>query len=196
MIGEKEQHWSADAAARLMPMKRGEYDYVYNALAAVDGASGVIVAAALANIAPDVGHLSAPVAQARVLRDTAQRPDGEPTTLSADSGYFSHDNVAEDGGGIDLLMTGRADLPAPGSGAGVFPADCIGYDGGRDIRTCPADNALTRPVIPPGATGRPTNCSPRVSTSLRPSHATLVTQSPRGCSQGDVGPSTGAGGEP
>jgi hypothetical protein len=43
----------------------GEYD-AYNVQAAVDGPSGVIVAAALTNVAPDLGHL--PELLARVQR--------------------------------------------------------------------------------------------------------------------------------
>src|SRR5919201_2638508 len=62
VIADKEQRSFAGTDARSMPMKRGEHDYAYNAQAAVDGASGVIVAAALTNVAPDVGHLPGPVA--------------------------------------------------------------------------------------------------------------------------------------
>ena len=154
VLDEKEQRSFADGGARLMLTKRGEYDYAYNAQAAVDGASGIIVAAALTNIAPDVGHLPALVAQVRALRDTAALPDEVPTTVSADSGYFSHDNVAEDGGGIDLLIAAGRDDPArAGSRSGVFPADCFGYDAERDLWICPADKVLARQVTPPGATG-------------------------------------------
>jgi transposase len=155
-IEDKEQRSFADGDARLMLLKRGEYEYAYNAQAAVDGASGIIVAAALTNIAPDVGHLPALVAQVRALRDTAALPDEDPTTVSADSGYFSHDNVAEDGGGIDLLIAaGRVDPARAGSRTGVFPADGFGYDAERDVWICPADKLLARQVTPPGATGRP-----------------------------------------
>jgi IS5 family transposase len=49
----------------------------------------------------------------------------EPTTASADAGYFSHDNVARDGGRIDLLIAaGRVDLAAAGSKTGINSADC------------------------------------------------------------------------
>src|SRR5215208_5518787 len=58
-IADKEQRSFADTDARIMLMKRGAYDYAYNAQAAVDAESGVIVAAALTNVAPDVGHLPA-----------------------------------------------------------------------------------------------------------------------------------------
>jgi transposase len=156
VIADKEQRSFADADARLMLMKRGEYDYAYNAQAAVDGASGVIVAAALTNVAPDVGHLPGLVAPVRALRAVTGRSDEEPTTVTADAGYFSRDNVAEDGGGIDLLIAAGRDNPAAaGSKAGVYPADCFGYDAARDVWICPADKLLARQVTPPGATGRP-----------------------------------------
>jgi transposase len=155
-IDDKEQRSFADGDARMMLMKRGEYGYAYNAQAAVDAESGVIVAADLTNVAPDVGHLPDLVTRVRSLRGAAGRPDGEPTTVSADAGYFSGDNVADDGGGIDLLIAaGRDDPAAAGGKAGVWSADCFGYDAARDAWICPADKLLVRRVTPPGATGRP-----------------------------------------
>jgi transposase len=155
-IDEKEQRSFADADARMMLMKRGEYAYAYNAQAAVDAASGIIVAADLTNVAPDVGHLPELVARVRALRGGAALSEQAPTTISADAGYFSGDNAAEDGAGIDLLIAaGRDDPAGAGSKAGVYPADCFGYDAARDVWTCPADRLLGRQVTPPGATGRP-----------------------------------------
>jgi transposase len=156
VIDAKEQRSFADRDARMMLMKRGEYGYAYNAQAAVDAESGVIVAADLTNVAPDVGHLPQLVARVRALREAAGRPKEAPTTVSADAGYFSGDNVAADGGGLDLLIAaGRDDPAAAGSKAGVWPADCFGYDAGRDVWICPADKVLLRQVTAPGATGRP-----------------------------------------
>jgi transposase len=155
-IGDTEQRSFADPDARMMLMKRGEYGYAYNAQAAVDGADGVIVAADLTNVAPDVGHLPELVARVRALRAPAGLPDEAPTTVSADAGYFSGDNLAEDGAGLDLLIAaGRDDPAAAGSRTGVYPADCFGYDAARDVWVCPADKLLVRQVTPPGATGRP-----------------------------------------
>jgi transposase len=156
VIADKEQRSFADTDARLMLLKRGEYAYAYNAQAAVDGTSGVIVAAALTNIAPDVGHLPELLARVRALRERAGLAAEEPTTASADAGYFSRDNVAEDGDGIDLLVAaGRDDPAAAGSKAGVYPADCFGYDAAHDVWVCPADKVLVRQVTAPGASGRP-----------------------------------------
>ena len=156
VIDEKEQRSFADGDARMMLMKRGEYDYAYNAQAVVDAASGVIVAADLTNVAPDVGHLPDLVARVRALREAAGRSEAEPTTVSADAGDFSGDNVAEDGAGLDLLIAaGRDDPAAAGSTTGLYPADCFGYDAARDVWLCPANKLLLRQVTAPGARGRP-----------------------------------------
>jgi transposase len=155
-IEDKEQRSFADGDARIMLMKRGEYDYAYNAQAAVDGANGVIVAADLSNIAPDVGHLPGLVARVRALREVAEIPAETPTTASADAGYFSGENAAEDGDGLDLLIAaGRDDPAAARKTTGVYSADCFGYDAARDVWLCPADKVLVRQVTAPGTRGRP-----------------------------------------
>jgi transposase len=156
VIDDKEQRAFADADARLMLMKRGEYDYAYNAQAAVDAEDGIIVAAALTNTAPDTGHLPGLVAEVRALRAAADRPVTEPTTVSADAGYFSTDNIAEDGEGIDLLIAaGRSDPAASAALGQRYTADVFAYDTARDVWLCPADKTLERQVSAPGATGRP-----------------------------------------
>jgi transposase len=155
-IDDKEQRSFADSDARMMLMKRGEYGYAYNAQAAVDAESGVIVAAALTNVAPDVGRRPTLVTRVRALREATGLPGEEPTTVSADAGYFSGDNVAEDGDGLDLLIAaGRDDPAAAGSQAGIYLADCFGYDAARDVWVCPANKLLLRQVTAPGAQGRP-----------------------------------------
>jgi transposase len=155
-IDDKEQRSFADGDARMMLMKRGEYGYAYNAQAAVDAESGVIVAAELSNVAPDVGHLPELVARVRALREAAGLPDREPTTVSADAGYFSGDNAAADGAGLDLLIAAGRDDPATArSRTGVWSVDCFGYDAARDAWVCPAEKLLVRQVTPPGGRGRP-----------------------------------------
>src|SRR5215210_923726 len=154
VIAETEQRSFADEDARIMPMKRGAYDYAYNAQAAVDAEHGVIVAAELTNVAPDVGHLPGLVARVRALREAAGLPEQARTTASADAGYFSGENAAQDGDGLDLLIAaGRDDPAAAGSKAGVYPADCFAYDAGRDVSLCPADKLLVRQVTAPGTRG-------------------------------------------
>src|SRR3954471_13900090 len=155
-IADKEQRSFADPDARIMLMKRGAYDYAYNAQAAVDGESGVIVVADLTNVAPDVGHLPPIAAKVRALRDVAELPEDDPTTMSADAGYFSGENAGEDGAGLDLLIAAGRDDPATAtSDSGIWSAEAFGYDAARDAWVCPADKLLVRQVTPHGATGRP-----------------------------------------
>jgi transposase len=155
VIAEQEQRSFADGDARIMLMKHGAYDYAYNAQAAVDAEHGVIVAAELTNVAPDVGHLPGLVAQVRALRDVAGIVEAAPTTASADAGYFSGNNAAEDGAGIDLLIAAGRDDPAARTTPGIYSADCFGYDAEHDVWLCPADQVLRRQVTAPGTTGRP-----------------------------------------
>src|SRR3954451_4111457 len=91
-IADKEQRSFADPDARIMLMKRGEYDYAYNAQAAVDAEHGVIVAATLTHDAPDMGHVPDLVADVRGLRDVEGLSHADLTTVSADTGYFSGEN--------------------------------------------------------------------------------------------------------
>ena len=156
-IQDKEQRSFADGDARMMLLKRGDYGYAYNAQAAVDATSGIIVDADLTNVAPDEGHLPAMVTQVRTLRATAGLEDATPTTVSADAGYFSHANAAQDGRGIDLLIAaGRADPAARPTKAGtVFSLEAFGYDPVADVWVCPAGTPMVRAVTLPGALGRP-----------------------------------------
>ena len=158
VIADKEQRSFADPDARIMLMKRGEYDYAYNAQAGVDGESGVIVVADLTNAAPDVGHLPAAAREVRAMREVVALPDEQLTTLSADAGYFSGENAAEDGAGLDLVIAaGRDDPAAPASAATatVYAIDRFGYDPARDVWVCPAGTLLVRPEPVPGTLGRP-----------------------------------------
>src|SRR3954453_1504196 len=153
-IADKEQRSFADTDARIMLMKRGAYDYAYNAQAAVDDEHGVIVAATLTNVAPDMGHLPDLVADVRRLRDLAGLADAHLTTTSADTGYFSGENAAEDRDGLDLLIAaGRDDPAAATTQAAVYSVDRFGYDPIRDVWICPADK-LPHPVPPTGRPGR------------------------------------------
>jgi transposase len=155
-VDEKEQRSFADGDARMMLLKRGEYAYAYNAQAAADAESGVIVAADLTNVAPDEGHLPQLIEQVRRLRTVAGLPDERPTTISADAGYFSHANAAENGRGIDLLIAAGRDDPAERSSkTAVFSAEAFGYDVATDTWVCPAGARLAREVTPAGTIGRP-----------------------------------------
>jgi transposase len=155
VIGDKEQRSFADDDARIMLMKRGAYDYAYNAQAVVDAESGVIVAAVLTNVAADMRHLPGLVAEVRTLRDGMAVPDDRRTTVSADAGYFSGENADEDGAGLDLLIAaGRDDPAAAATNATVYAVDRFGYDPLRDVWICPADKLLH--LVPStGQRGRP-----------------------------------------
>ena len=154
-IADKEQRSFADPDARIMLMKRGAYDDAYNAQAAVDGEGGVIVAATLTNVAPDMGHLPDLLAEVRGLREVAGLADAHLTTVSADTGYFSGENAAEDRDGLDLLLAaGRDDPAAATTKAAVYAIDRFGYDPARDVWVCPADQLL-HPAPSTGRRGRP-----------------------------------------
>jgi Transposase DDE domain len=157
VIDDKEPRSFADGEARIMLRKRGDYASASNTQAAVDAASGSSVGADLTNTAPDGGHQPELVRQIRGLRARANLPAAEATTVSADAGSFSTDNIAEDGDGIDLLIAAGRDDPATAAvpKRGVGPADVFGFDVARDVWVCPAGKVLARQVTPPGAAGRP-----------------------------------------
>jgi len=100
---EKAQRNFTDPESRIMKGSEGAFIQGYNAQAAVDASSQVIVAATLTNNAADVAHLL-PVVD--LIGDHMGRDPGE---VSADAGYCSEDNLerlAERG--IDAYVaTGR-----------------------------------------------------------------------------------------
>ena len=167
MLADKEQRSFADTDARIMLLKKGAFDDAYNAQAGVDAESGVIVVAELTNVSADVGQLPAAASAVRALRDIADLPDEHLTTMSADAGYFSGENAAEDGDGLDLLIAaGRNDpagSPAPtdptvaARPAKVYAINLFVYDPERDVWVCPADKVLERPEPVPGAAGHPSH---------------------------------------
>ncbi|HEX6669877.1 MAG TPA: transposase [Gemmatimonadales bacterium] len=86
----------------------------------------------------------------------AGRLEEAPPTVSADAGSLRGDNMAADGAGLDLLIAVGRDAPAAaGSQAGVWSADCFGYDAARDGWICSADKLLLRQGTPLGGRGRP-----------------------------------------
>jgi hypothetical protein len=156
-IEDTVQRSFAAGDARLMLRKRGDDGDAYNAQAAVDETSGVIVAAALTNVAADEAHLPPVGDQVRALRMAAGLAHARSTTMRADAGYFSHTNAAADGQGIDLLIAaGREDPAARLTQAGTgFSLAAFGDDPVADGWVCPAGTPLMRAVTPPGAMGRP-----------------------------------------
>jgi len=86
IIEDKEQRSFAERDARMMLMKRGEFDYAYNAQACMNE-RGVIVAGDLTNEASDTGHLPEMVEEVRQLRDELSiNETDEKTVMTADRG--------------------------------------------------------------------------------------------------------------
>jgi IS5 family transposase len=81
-------------------MKSGDgYVQAYNCQLAVDEAHQIIVAQVVTNQPPDCEHLP------HLLEEVARNCDEMPQTASADSGYFSGENVAyARSQGVDILI--------------------------------------------------------------------------------------------
>ncbi len=114
VIEDKEQRSFADREARMMLMKRGEFDYGYNAQAGMEEGHGVIVAGDLSNEASDTGHLPDMVEEVRQLRDELGLDETKKeTVVTVDSGYFSVENIQQEGKGIELLIASGRENKGP-----------------------------------------------------------------------------------
>lgn len=82
----KAQRNFTDPDSRIM-MRDGAFLQAYNAQLAVDEEHQIIVAAALSNQAPDVEYFEP------MLRRVVENCDAVPEAVTADSGFFSADNV-------------------------------------------------------------------------------------------------------
>lgn len=159
IIEEKEQRSFADHKARMMLMKRGEFDYGYNGQACTDEGHGVIVAAELSNEASDVRHLPEIVEEVRELRQELGKEATEITEMSADTGYFSVQNIQQEGKGIELLIaSGREGKDEPSKeNKGkykVYSIEKFDYIKESDSWRCP-DGRLLEREKGPGTKGRP-----------------------------------------
>jgi transposase len=99
-----------DPESRIM-VRDGAFLQAYNAQIAVDEGAQIIVAAALSNQAPDAAYF------APMLRRVVENCDAVPACVTADSGYFSAENlaVAESMGTEPFIAAGghrRNGLPA------------------------------------------------------------------------------------
>lgn len=144
VVEDKEQRSFADPEARIMPGKRGGFEYGYNAQIAVDDQAGVIVAAELDHTSSDVKHLESMVQQVREARDVVE---GAPATthVTADAGYFSSEHMgAADGNGIELLVSpGReSKATSPPAEGKVFDTSRFTYDEEHQQLRCPAGRLL------------------------------------------------------
>jgi len=143
VIEDKEQRSFADSGGRMMLMKRGEFDYGYNGQACTSE-QGIIAAADLTNEAADTGHLPGMVQEVRQLRDDLGiSGTEEKTAVSTDGGYFSIENIEQEGDGIELLIAsareGRED-PAEG----VCTVESFEYIKESDCWRCPGKRQLVR----------------------------------------------------
>jgi transposase len=153
-IEDKEQRSFADHDGRIMLMKSGGFDYAYNGQAGTDASQGVIVVADLSNEASDMGHLPEMVTQVRELREELEinNEEDQKTEMSADSGYFSADNIRTEGEGIELLIASsrenRDQTQEPGENR-IYPVNRFYYDQNEDVWRCPEGRFLTRPIEAP-----------------------------------------------
>jgi transposase len=148
MIKGKEQRSFADRKARMMLMKRGEFDYGYNAQVCTDEEHGVIVAGDLSNEASDMGHLPNMVEEVRELRQELgfRAEDEKETQISADSGYFSAENIKAEGDGIELLIASGREKKKSRDNRG-YSLKRFGYDKEGDVWRCPEGRLLRRETV-------------------------------------------------
>jgi transposase len=151
-IKDKEQRSFADRKARMMLMKRGEFDYGYNAQACTDEGHGVIVAGDLSNEASDMGHLPDMVEEVRELRQELcfSAEDERETQISADSGYLSADNIKAEGDGIELLIASGREKKEEGKESRdnrVYSLKRFCYDKEGDVWQCPEERLLRRETV-------------------------------------------------
>jgi transposase len=150
-IENKEQRSFADYDGRIMLMKSGGFDYAYNGQAGTEESHGVIVVADLSNEAVDMGQLPKMVEQVRELREELEMSaeEEQPTEISADSGYFSADNIRTEGKGIELLIASGRENRDPAQEPGenrIYPVHRFEYDPNKDVWRCPEGRLLSRPI--------------------------------------------------
>jgi transposase len=153
-IEDKEQRSFADHEGRIMLMKSGGFDYAYNGQAGTEESHGVIVVADLSNEAVDMGQLPEMMTQVRELREELEVTDEEDqkTQMSADSGYFSADNIRTEGEGIELLIASGRENRDPAQEPGenrTYAVNRFDYDPNEDVWRCPEGRFLTRPIEAP-----------------------------------------------
>ena len=98
----KTQRNLTDADSRVMlNTMTGSFEQAYNAQIAVDGQAQIVVAARVVQAPNDIEQLLP------ALNEVKQNLGRLPEQATADAGYFSHANAAEDGRGLDLADRGR-----------------------------------------------------------------------------------------
>jgi hypothetical protein len=151
IIKDKEQRSFADRKARMLLMKRGEFDYGYNAQACTEESHGIIMVADLTNDPADTKHLPQIVQEVRELRQELglSAEDGKQTQMSADSGYLSADNVKAEGDGIELLIaSGREKQGEKASNDNRgYSLKRFCYDKEEDVWGCPEGRLLRQETV-------------------------------------------------
>jgi len=104
------------------------------------------VAADLSNEASDTGHLPEMVAEVRELREDLGVSETEKeTAITADSGYFSVENIKKEGKGIELLIASGLEGKEPGETKDrVYSIERFEYIKDSDSWKCPDGRFLIR----------------------------------------------------
>jgi transposase len=152
LIKDKEQRSFADRKARMMLMKRGEFDYGYNAQVCTEESHGIILAADLTNNPADTEHLPQIVEEVRELRqELGYSSEDKQTQMSADSGYLSADNIKTEGDGIELLIASGRERKEGEKDARkdnrVYSLKRFYYDKEEDVWRCPEGRLLRQEAI-------------------------------------------------
>lgn len=93
-----------------------------------------------------MGHLPSMVEEVRELRQELGKDQGEITEMTADRGYFSVDNIKEEGEGIELLIaSGWEDKDEPAQGKDkVYFIEKFDYIKESDSWRCPGGRLLVQ----------------------------------------------------
>ncbi len=125
-------------------MKRGGFDYGYNGQVCVDEEEGVILVGELTNEVFDGGHLPGMVDEVRGMRKELGKEDGELTQITADRGYFSIDNIEQEGKGIELLIASEREGKEEPEREKVYSLERFDYVREDDSWRCPRGRLLVR----------------------------------------------------
>ena len=151
-IEEREQRSFADRKARMMLIKRGQFEYAYNAESGTEEGHGIIAVADLTKEPWSTEHLPQIVEE---VRESRQEPgfsaeEEKETKISAESGYFSARNIKTEGDGIELLIASgkekKVEEKEPRDNR-VYPLMRFYYDKEGDVWRCPEGRLLSRETV-------------------------------------------------
>ena len=132
---EKQSINPTDRDSRIMSRRNGASTQSYNAQIAVDGDSGVIVGTGVSNNPIDAPQLT------DTLDDVQAATGKQPEKLSADTGYFSGDNlVALEERQIDGYIADA--ITETKQAVNAYSKENFQYDEERDAYTCPQGQCL------------------------------------------------------